>query len=166
MDLGGQIGLVHTHGLPARIIQVVTASHWNHAVVRINATLCVSAEPGGVRVRKIADFPEVVWSDFPLTRIQRGKIRAFTVKQLGKPYNWRDDILIGLGLLFRSDSPHWMLRELSEESSWQCAQLADAALEHAGNPIFDDNRPNGAVYPASFVPFWRDAGWLKESDPS
>lgn len=161
-DPAGQIGLVHTHGLPARIIQVVTASHWNHVVIGLDDTFCVGAEPGGVRVRPITDFPEIAWSSFPLTRIQRGKIRTFTLKQLGKPYNWRDDILIGLGLLFRAHTPHWMLRELSEESSWQCAQLGLAALTHGGMNVFADDRPTGAVYPASFVPLFREFGWLPD----
>lgn len=162
----GQIGLVHTKGIPARLIQAITGSHWNHVIIATSTHHAAGAQPGGVRVRPISDFPEVVWSDFTLTPIQTVKILAFTRRQIGKPYNWRDDIFIGLGLLFRTHTPHWMLRELSEESTWQCAQLADAALEHAGVNIFTDSRPNGAVYPASFVPFWQDAGWLTADHPS
>ena len=49
---------------------------------------------------------------------------------------------------------------LADPDSYQCAQLADAALQHAGVHVFRDDRPYGAVYPGSFVPVFQAFGWL------
>lgn len=165
-DIRGQIGLVHTNGIPARIIQFVTRSHWNHVVIGVSSTTCIGAEPGGVRIRPISDFPEVVWADAPYTPTQRLKVLAYVLLQRGVRYNWADDILIGLTLILKSHAPRWMLREVSDTDSFQCSQLAAAALSAAGVHVFDDDRPAGAVYPASYVPWFRDAGWLTSTDPS
>lgn len=165
-DPAGQIGLVHTKGLPARIIQLVTASHWNHVVIRLSETTCIGAEPGGVRIRPITDFPEIAWSDIPYTDTEARRVVSYAVRHLGVRYNWADDILIGLTLILKSHAPRWLIREVSDTDSFQCSQLADAALFAAGIHIFDDDRPFGAVYPASFVPWFREEGWLTPSDPT
>ena len=64
MDAIAQVGLVHTTGLAARLIQGVTHSWWNHMLVRTTHTRCIGAQPGGVRERLVSDFPETVWSRF------------------------------------------------------------------------------------------------------
>lgn len=166
VDVRGQIGLVHTTGIAARIIQFVTGSHWNHVVVRTTNLTCIGAEPGGVRVRPVTDFPEVVWADAPYTDLQRLKILTWVLKRRGVRYNWADDILIGITLILKQHAPRWMVREVSDTDSFQCSQLAAAALSAAGVHVFDDDRPAGAVYPASFVPWFREAGWLTPEDPS
>jgi uncharacterized protein YycO len=45
-------------------------------------------------------------------------------KQIGKPYDWRS--VVGLGL-----RASW-----NEDDSWQCAELVEAALTHAGRARF------------------------------
>ena len=156
----GQIGLCWTTGFWGRVIRKVTKSHYNHTVIRISETECIGAEPGGVRVRDITEFPEVVWSQFPLTRTEQNRIVTFAKTQLGVRYNYADDLFIGIALLSREHTPDWISRVLSDPDSWQCAQLADAALQRAGVHVFTDNRPYGAVYPGSFVPVFQAFGWL------
>ena len=49
---------------------------------------------------------------------------AWARRQIGKPYDWRS--VVGLGL-----RASW-----HEEDSWQCAELVEAALLHAGRARF------------------------------
>jgi hypothetical protein len=165
--LTGQIGLCWTKGWAGRLIRFVTRSHFNHAIIAISETECVGAEPGGVRVRPITDYPNVVWSRFPVnTSIpptwpdKAAAIVAFTNSTIGARYNYFDDVVIGLGLILRVHTPNWMLRILADPHSWQCAALCDAAYTAAGIHLFKDQRPFGAVYPGSYTPLFKDRGWL------
>ena len=160
-ELAGQVGLCYTTGFWGTVIRKVTKSHYNHAVIRISETECVGAEPGEVRRRPITDFPDVVWSHFPLTSKQRDRVVWFAKTELGVRYNYADDLFIGIALLSRQHTPLWISRILSDPDSWQCAQLADAALQRAGVHVFTDDRPYGAVYPGSFVPVFQAFGWLQ-----
>ena len=159
-ELAGQIGLCYTTGFWGRVIRAVTGSHYNHTVIAISDTECIGAEPGGVRVRPITAFPDVVWSKFPLTLPQQVSVVTFAKTELGVRYNYADDLFIGIALLTREHTPRWISRVLSDPDSWQCAQLADAALQRAGVHVFRDDRPYGAVYPGSFVPVFQAFGWL------
>ena len=159
-ELTAQIGLCYTTGFWGRVIRAVTKSHYNHTVIAISETQCAGAEPGGVRIRPIASFPDVVWSQFPYTLAQQVEIVTFAKTELGVRYNYLDDLFIGIALLTREHTPRWIERVLSDPDSWQCAQLADAALQRAGIHVFTDDRPFGAVYPGSYVEVWKAFGWL------
>ena len=159
-ELTAQIGLCYTTGFWGRVIRKVTKSHYNHTIIAISETLCVGAEPGGVRVRPITDFPDVAWSAFPYTLPQQVKVVTFAKSEIGVRYNYLDDLFIGIALIVREHTPRWIERVLSDPDSWQCAQLADAALQHAGIHVFTDDRPFGAVYPGSYVDVWKAFGWL------
>ena len=159
-ELAGQIGLCYTTGFWGALIRAVTRSRFNHTIIGISETECVEASPWGVRVAPISNYPDAVWSQFPLTLLQQVKVVTFARSQVGVRYNYLDDIFIGIALLTREHTPRWIERVLSDPDSWQCAQLADAALQHAGVHVFRDNRPYGAVYPGSFIPVWEAFGWL------
>lgn len=157
----GQIGLVRTTGLMSWLIRVVTRSHWNHVVIAVSETECVGAEPHGAKLRPVTYFDDVVWSEFPLTAKQQQKITAWTRGKIGAAYGYFDDLAIGIGLLTRTHTPRWIEHWLSSNNQWECAALADAALQHGGVHVFRDDRPYGAVFPGSFVHVFEDYGWLK-----
>jgi hypothetical protein len=70
--LTGQIGLRrHGAGIIAKGIEWATYSHTHHVIVAISETQCVSAEPGGSRIRPMTDYPSIEWSSFDLTEAQR-----------------------------------------------------------------------------------------------
>jgi hypothetical protein len=163
-DRTGQVGLYHQTGFWPWVISTVTGSYWNHMVTGINATECASAQGNGVQRHQISDYPGMVWSEFPETQLARHKVAQFAADQLGKPYAYLDDFLIGIGLLTRSKTPTWILKRLRSGQRWECASLADAALQHGGVNVFTDGRPYGAVYPGSFEQVFRDYGWLPAAD--
>lgn len=165
MDVIAQIGLHHTNGVKARVIQGVTGSYWNHMTIRLTTGLCVGAQPRGVAIRRVTDFPDTVWSRFAYTPHQRARILQYAWAKLGWPYNWADIFLIAANLKL-GWHPDWLVHEISNRRNFQCAQFCDAALMAAGVHVFNDGRPSGAVQPASFVPLFKDAGWLPAASPS
>jgi len=160
-DSGGraQVGIIRTHGFTSWVIRLFTQAKVNHMVID-TGTEVVSAEYPLVRTRPYGYFTDVVWSQFHLTDAQQDKIVAFAEEQIGKNYNWSDDLAIGVGILTRQHTPRWIMRWLSSDDEWMCSALADACLRHAGIHLWDDDRPVGAVFPGSFQNFFADAGWL------
>lgn len=160
-DLAGQIGLVGnpTHFWP-HVISWATHSPVYHTVLAVDNLRCVSAEPGGARLRMNNEWPHIVWSDFDLTEAQRDTITEWGIAHLGTPYNFVDDIAIGLGTVFGWATPMWLQRYLSSDYTLECAQLVDSAYAAAGIHLFDDGRLPGAVFPASYVPIFTAHGWM------
>ena len=87
MTYTGQIGLVqHPQTLVEYGIDWVTDSPVHHAVLGISETECVSAEPGGARIRQINEYPDAYWSQFNLTDSERAGIVAKATDMLRTPY--------------------------------------------------------------------------------
>jgi hypothetical protein len=155
-----QIGLIgHGGSISSNLIEWVTRSPVHHVVVALDDGTCIGAEPGGARIRPLSDFPQTSWSAFALTLHQVIMIVNWCRDHEGVPYNFLDDVAIGLALLTRMHVPGFVQRRLSSDEHLQCAQLADSAYAAAGVHLFEDVLP-GAVYPGTFVPLWRQVGWM------
>ncbi len=152
MDVdAGQVAVIPGAGRPVPfLIDIITASHCSHMVVVADHGMCVSADPDGVHLRPLADFPQAVVSRFEMTPEQAAQVVAFATAQLGKPYAFLDDALIGIERIFRFRFPLYVRRIFADDGQWQCAQLCDAALAHAGVQVFDDGRMVGDVFPGSY----------------
>lgn len=157
----GQIGLIGTPtNFAERLICWATGSKYFHTVLAVTEDWAVSAEPGGARLRPIDAWPDTVWSDFPITNAQRAKIVQRGHSYINRPYNWLNDLSIGVGLVLGWETPKFIREYLWSEESLECAQLCDAAYDHAGYHIFNDGRLPGAVWPGSFEKIYRKNGWL------
>lgn len=163
MDDLAQIGLVRTRGFTSWMTRLVTRSHWNHCVTRVSEHKVVSAQPTGVEILPVEQFPDVVWSQFPLTKAQANKIIAYSLLQVGKPYGTLTYIAIGIALLLRIHTPDWLERRLTDGKSFICSQLADMAYQAAGIHLFRDERPPGAVTPAALAGLFVAFGWTDKS---
>lgn len=86
------------------MIEWVTGSRAYHCVIAVTTHSFIGAEPNGVIERQENDpaYPMIIWSDFPLTARNRYCITSYARQQLGKPYAYVDDLIIGLSLLFKS----------------------------------------------------------------
>jgi hypothetical protein len=174
-----QIGIVRTKGFSSWLIRTVTGSYWNHSVNRVSENQVISCEPDGVQILPITDFTpggrvlDIVWSDFPLSRVQENKIIAFSVLQgpqtvkgvlqPGKPYGRLTFVWIGVAKLLHWRTPYWLERRLDNGQTWICSQLSDAAYQHAGVRLFRDNRPDGAVTPGSLGALFKDCGFTDKA---
>ncbi len=162
-DLTGQIGLVcEPTSFWPWLIATVTRSPVYHTVVAIDNVRCVSAEPGGARLREISRYKHIVFSRFELTEEQRDDIVDWALAHLDVPYGFFSDIAIFLGLKLGLKTPKWIARYLSTDQVMMCSQLCDSAYAENGVHIFTDGRLPSAVWPGSYVPLWKRRGWWKE----
>jgi uncharacterized protein YycO len=159
----GQLGLVRTVGFSSWLIRLVTRSHWNHVVVRFNSKYVVSAETSGVAILPTTHFPDAQWSAFPLDALERRQIVAFALNQVGKPYGRLTFVWIGISRITRWATPRWLEQRISDQHTWICSQLVDAAYQAAGIHMFRDNRPPGAVTPADLAQVMHDFGWVDQT---
>lgn len=157
----GEIGLVHSKGRTPWMIRLITGSHWSHVIVGINDRQVVSAEPGGVIVRPVSDYPDAVWSHLDLTHQQRQLIAfwAITYAQARVQYSWLAYYAAGLAALLKGHAPTWLDDLVGRTDKVICSQLADRVLQRVGINLFQDNRPRGAVTPASFGRIFYERGW-------
>lgn len=158
----GQIGLkTEAKGFVEKAIEFVTRSSVHHVVIAISETECIGAEPGGARIR-LHDYDRFVWSKFDLTPEQAQACADWARAREGRPYSFINGFLIGLTMYgFTWPKPVW--KYFSNDKSYQCAQLADAALTlGAGITVFEDGREFGEVYPGSLEKLFKERGWWEE----
>lgn len=160
-SLTGQIGLcMHGKGWFSWLIHKITKSPANHVVIAISPRLCIGAEPGGARIRRIDEFDDIVWSRFQLKPRERHAIVTWVHHREGIKYSWLADIAIAVAKITKTKSPLWLERFLASDKEYECAQLAQCAYLHAGIDLFDGKYLPGEVYPGSFVPVFKENGWL------
>lgn len=161
----GQIGLLPAAGFGAAVIRGITAGPFAHVINDLGDGTCIGAQPGGARIRPISEFKDVVWSHFDFTPEQAADGVQWLRRQEGTPYNFLDDLFIGIAILQKQNTANWITERLSDNGSWQCAQLADAHLTRLGIHVFQDERPFGAVFPNSYVDFFEQKCWMpREKD--
>jgi hypothetical protein len=156
----GQVGLIPgSNNLVQYLICKVTRSHVAHTITDIGNGECMSAEPGGARIRRLEDFPTAVWSSYNLAPAQAEASAAWARARQGTPYNWFDDAVIGIEETFGIRLPAWIENGAWNSTTLECAQLADQALAAGGFQAFDDGRHPNRVYPGSFEHDWIRRGW-------
>lgn len=162
-DLTGQIGLVtNPTGFWPVVIATVTHSPVYHVVVNVGNDQIVGAEPGGAKLTSTSVYPHVVWSQFDYTDWQRDRVVEYAINHIGWEYNYLDDAAIGIGLLLGRDlTPLFIKARIQDPDALQCAQLADNALLGAGIHVKADHRIPRAIFPGSFVPYFKEQGWWK-----
>lgn len=166
MELLGQVGLIPDgKGFIPNLIDWATRSTVHHVIIAISETECIGAEPNGAKIRPLTDFPNAIWSQFPLTPEQARATAAWAAERVGRPYNWVDDGIIGIECITGIVFPKFITDRYDNDRSYECAQLADAALTNGAKiTVFDDNRPPGTVYPGSFEKLYRQYGWWTRPD--
>ncbi|BCT75603.1 hypothetical protein SCMU_14450 [Sinomonas cyclohexanicum] len=163
--LPGQVAVIPAHRAPVPwLIAAATGSHSYHMVCAIGGGRVVSAEPGGVRFRLVSEWPTAVWSQYPLSGLAGQRAADFAVAQVGKPYAFADDALIGVERLLRFRFPGWVRRAYEADGQWQCAQLATATLLAGGvDPFPGDRDKLGDVAPGDYERAFVRAGWVAAS---
>ncbi len=90
MTRAGQVGII-TDARKWSIgwwVERITHSPAHHTVIVFNDTTAISAEPGGVRYRQLAEYAHIVYTDYPLTDAQIIAIRWFAQGRLGVGYGY------------------------------------------------------------------------------
>lgn len=149
-DTFGQVGLCRTHGWLGRLVSRITGSPWTHSVVGLGDGYNVSAEPGGVAIHTDEYWPDLQWTNLPMTEVQKIKCVAFALSCEGVPYAWGDDTLIGISKILHIRLPKFLLRHIASERRLQCSELCDLSLRAAGVNVFPDDDP-GVIYPGMYA---------------
>jgi hypothetical protein len=158
----GQIGLrQHSTGWVGKCIEWATDSHTHHVVVAVSETLCVSAEPGGVRYRQISDYPQLAWSQFDHHRDTVQGIINVSHRMIGRPYNYAIYPPLLWQKLTGCRVDGRIAEWLSLRPNENCSQLADDIYTAAGINLFHER--NVLVTPGDFERLYAQMGWLDQA---
>jgi uncharacterized protein YycO len=162
----GQIGLIGDPQTPvARLITKVTRSTVFHVVICVSDTMIVSADPDGVHIVPIDSYPTAVWSNYPQTPEQSEEVADYAIRQVGLPYNWVNDLFVGLQYL-NVTVPGLLYRASEDRHEWMCSQLGYASLQAGGVACLTTKKRVGTPSPGDFEADFRLFGWFPAPQPA
>lgn len=131
--LTGQIGcVVDSRGWMGRAIERVTGSRAHHVVIALSDTHCISAEPGGARVRAISDYETVIWSRYQHTEEQAHLIAGLAEYSQHVRYDYLSFAALGVHFLTGLRIPDRVATWLDDRGETTCSQLASNIMHSAG----------------------------------
>jgi uncharacterized protein YycO len=143
----GDYFVVHTTGVPAKLIQFGTRSKWNHAGIYIGNNEIIEARPSGVKKAPITKYDglPIIWSDENLTQEQREEIVRFAKGFENDGYGIWSIVALGFkcltfGVPFLP--ANWMA---VREKRVICSQLVAWAYSHVKIKI--STKPHALVTP-------------------
>jgi cell wall-associated NlpC family hydrolase len=145
----GDYFVVHTTGIPARLIQVGTFSKWNHAGIYIGDGKVVEARPQGVTISDVSkyDINPILWSTdrfTSLTQTEREMIKERALGFVRDSYGVWSIINLALKILTLKIFPN--LKRAERESSVICSQLVAWTYSSAAKIKVSD-KPHALVTP-------------------
>ena len=129
----GDYFVVHTAGLPARLIQVGTWSFWNHAGIYLGDNKIIEATPKGVKISELSKYDnhKIIWSsESSLTEQERINLVTFVKGFENDGYGIWSIIALAFKCLGLSILPANILAE--KENKVICSQLVAWAYSHVG----------------------------------
>jgi cell wall-associated NlpC family hydrolase len=147
----GDYGVVKTSGFFGKIIRIGTVSRWNHAFIYIGDGLIIQANPTGVAIGKVTEYPIIGWNQHEdLTKDQRKLIVDEAKRLVDRPYGFLDIanlILRILGLKLLANTA--ILEKLAERYGVICSELVALSYDAAGINIC--NKPANIVTPGDLA---------------
>ena len=156
----GDLGIVSTGGIAARLIQVGTCSRWNHVFIYIGPTRIdgvlydmVEATPRGVKYGNTSEYANIVYNKhqvFNDEEVDRAFIVAYARGLVNKPYNWVNILRIAfriLGLKILANTR--LMKQLAQKDGYICSEAGEEAYEKSGNPLV--SKDAGETSPGDLV---------------
>jgi hypothetical protein len=142
----GQFACTSTSGWKSRVIQIVTASEVNHAIICVNDNgTCMEAQPSGAKETHASNYPNAIWSDWNLTEEQADMIANWAIYHKGTPYGWLDCVAAGWNALHQRwkwvPESKWVYQRLMDLGTMDCSQFVSEAYAFAGITICKDELP-------------------------
>lgn len=157
MPKPGDFGLVAIRGNVGKLIRFGQwlngdgLGDYQHAVLVLDHGELIEAEPGGARIRPMAEYDgtNVIWSDWPLTDSERAAIVAAGRSLEGVPYSVLDYAMLAA---HRLHLPAPGLRKYIASTGHDiCSQLVDLGYQLGGKEMFADGRWPGYVTPMALL---------------
>ena len=132
----GDYGVVSSNGFLAKLIRLGTISRWNHAFIYVGDNQIVEANPTGVAISPLANYPKVAWNMHEeLSDDQRTKIVDYAKSTVGRPYNFGIIAVLALRAIGIKIFPKKATDYLAKHEGYICSELVAEAYENAGFPI-------------------------------
>jgi uncharacterized protein YycO len=132
----GDYGVVKTSGFFGKLIRLGTVSRWNHAFIYIGDGKIVEANPTGVTISPVANYPKVAWNlHEELSDDSRAKIVAHANSTVGRPYNFGIIAMLALRALGVKIFPMKFINYLAKHDGYICSELVAECYTEAGVPI-------------------------------
>jgi len=131
--LTGQIGLVtdKRHWMGRAILRI-TGWTYHHTIIATSDSMCISAEPGGVRRRLISDYTNIIWSNYAMTEKQAHHVAGIAEHSIGIRYDYLACAAHAIAAITRVDTPERVQRWLAGRAPTTCSALAQVAVNAAG----------------------------------
>jgi len=147
----GDYFVVHTTGIPAKLIQIGTRSKWNHAGIYIGNGEIIEARPTGVKKAPVTKYNElpIIWSNKDLNQEQRENIASFAKKFENDGYGIWSIVSLGFKCLtfgIPLIPADWIA---IREKRVICSQLVAWVYSHAGIKL--TNKPHALVRPKDLI---------------
>lgn len=145
----GDLGIVKSKGIPARVIQWGTHSRYNHAFVYIGVEdgveTLIEANPEKIGRKPLSEYDnrEYLVSNVPLTDEQRDAIVTWAKKQVNKKYGWID--LFAIVLLSWGWDFSWVRKIAENQNHFVCSQLACEAAWKGDWDVVGNGKPWSAT---------------------
>ena len=132
----GDYGVVKTGGFFGKLIRLGTVSRWNHAFIYIGDGKIVGADPTGVAVSPLSNYPKVAWNKHEvLTQEQRIAIAEHANQSVGRPYNFGIIFVLALRALGVKIFPQKIINFLAKHNGYICSELVAEVYAQAGVSI-------------------------------
>lgn len=128
------------------------ASKYTHSFIVIDNNYVLEAQPGGAVLTPLADYLErtdVIYSNLPLTQVQRDSIVHRALQLEGTPYSFLDYLAIGLVRL--GFKPYRVIDRVVSSGHMICSQLVAEVYTYAGVKLFDDGTEPWMVTPGDLA---------------
>lgn len=132
----GDYGVVKTGGFFGKLIRLGTVSRWNHAFIYVGNGQIVGADPTGVAVSPLSNYPKVAWNKHEvLTPEQRDSIVSHALQAIGRPYNFGIIAMLAFRALGVKIFPMKFINFLAKHDGYICSELVAECYAQAGVPI-------------------------------
>jgi len=132
----GDYGVVRTGGFFGKLIRLGTISRWNHAFIYVGNGKIVEANPTGVALSNLNDYPLVAWNQHEeLFAEQRNAIVYHANLAIGRPYNFGIIIMLAFRALGVKIFPKKFLHYLANHAGYICSELVAECYQKAGFPV-------------------------------
>jgi len=147
----GDYGVVKTSGLVGRLIRVGTSSRWNHAVIYVGDGKIVEANPTGVALSDVSEYPIIAWNQHEgsLDQTKRDQIVAYAKTLVGKPYGFFDIAVIFFRILGLRLPPQKLWNSLAKRMGYICSELVAECYAKAEFEL--SHKPNNLVTPGDLA---------------
>jgi uncharacterized protein YycO len=129
----GDYGVVKTNGFFGKLIRLGTMSRWNHCFIYIGDGKIVEADPKGVKISPVTDYPLIAWNQHEvMSTMERQKVAQAAIALVGKPYSFLTIALLAFRILgVKALSNSRVMEYMAQKEGYICSELVEECYDKA-----------------------------------